>query len=286
MKGWFARRAGMAMGTTLLVVAGLPTAVPAQDREAGRALFETKCAACHSPGSERLVGPGLLGVTERRERDWLIAFITVPDRLIAGGDSIAEELLAEYGVPMPNLAISEEEARDILAFLARSSAAEVEQEGQPATTGEAAPGTSDAAAGDPALGRRLFTGERRLANGGGACISCHSVAGVGVLGGGTLARELTGAAGRYGPGLPQVIESSPFPLMQAAYGERPLTRDEIAHLTAFLEGAAESERSTASSPLPFAAFGLGGMLLLLGLAAAVWRGRLREVRMPLIGGRG
>ncbi len=74
--------------------------------------------------------------------------------------------------------------------------------------------------------------------------------------------------------------------MQAVYGERPLTSEEVAHLSAFLQTSAQAAGVARSRPLPFPAFGLGGVLILFGLAAAIWRGRLRGVREPLIGGRG
>jgi mono/diheme cytochrome c family protein len=287
---WLAHPAGLGPVTALLVLAGLPAVARAQDPEAGKAVFESKCAVCHSAGSERRVGPGLEGVTGRRDMDWLIAFITGPDRLIGGGDSIAHELVAEYGMPMPNLGVSEAEARDILAYLdAAGGGGEATAGVQPATTGEPGPATSadsvEATGGDPTIGRRLFVGERRLANDGAACVSCHSVGGLGALGGGTLARELSGAAGLYGPGLPGVLENPPFPLMQKVYGERPLTAEEVSDLSAFLEWAAQNEQPAASRWYAFPAFGVVGAILLLVLASLVWRGRLRGVRESLIGGR-
>src|SRR3989337_709452 len=49
----------------------------------------------------------------------------------------------------------------------------------------------------PVAGRALFTGARRLENGGPACMSCHSVAGLGALGGGALGPDLTLAYNKY-----------------------------------------------------------------------------------------
>lgn len=288
---WLAHPAGLRPVMALLVSAGLPAVARAQDPGAGKAVFESKCAVCHSAGSKRIVGPGLEGVTGRRDMDWLIAFITAPDRLIGSGDSIAHELVAEYGMPMPNLGINEAEARDILAYLdVAGGGGEATAGVQPATTtGKPGPATSAdsvvVTAGDPTVGRRLFVGERRLANDGAACVSCHSIGGLGALGGGTLARQLSGAAGLYGPGLPGVLENPPFPLMQKVYGQRPLTAAEVSDLSAFLESAAQSGQPAASRWYAFPAFGAAGAILLLALAGLVWRGRLRGVRESLIGGR-
>lgn len=242
-----------------------------QSAQQGEALFQTQCSACHSTGPDRLVGPGLANVTERRERRWLLDFIMRPDRLIAEGDSIATSLVQEYGIPMPNLGLNEAQAASILEYLAGA--------GAPAATVPAPqpPG------GDPALGRALFVGRRRLENRGAACIACHTASGLAALGGGTLARDLTTAATTYGPGLSGVLQSPPFPAMQAVYGAHPLTADEVAHLTAFLVETAQQERP-ARSKAAFPAAGLAGAILLLAFAGLAWRGRLRGVRKPLIGG--
>ncbi len=41
----------------------------------GQDLYKTTCAACHTIGKGRLVGPDLLNVTEKRDQEWLVAFI-------------------------------------------------------------------------------------------------------------------------------------------------------------------------------------------------------------------
>ncbi|MGD2216797.1 MAG: cytochrome c [Gemmatimonadales bacterium] len=250
----------------LEVAAWLP-----QTTEEGRALFEVQCKGCHSAGSDRLIGPGLAGVNERRDRAWLVAFITAPDRMVAEGDPIAVGLMEEYQLPMPNLGLTEVQAEAILDYLAGAEVMPTAAAGRPAQNG-----------GDAAVGRALFTGERRLEQGGAACISCHGVAGLGALGGGTLAKDLTTAAALYGNGLAPLLEAPPFPAMQAIYGARPLASGEIADLSAFLAETEESE-GPAETRLPFLAAGFGGMVLLAAAAGLLWRGRLRGVRRPLIG---
>lgn len=259
----------------LLAVAGLPPkdAIPAsQTVGEGQTLFETQCRACHSLGADRVIGPGLEGISERRDRAWLVAFITVPDRMIADGDPIATGLLEEYQVPMPNLGLTETQAESILAFLAGAEAAAPAASAPPTRLPD----------GDAAIGRQLFTGERRLEEGGAACISCHNVAGLGPLGGGTLAKDLSGAAALYGVGLPALLEMPPYPAMQAIYADRPIAPGEVANLSAFL-AAAEQGDTPANSRFPFPAAGFGGLVLLAASAGLLWRGRLRGVRKPLIG---
>lgn len=255
--------------TAVTVAAGAASA--AQSAQDGEAVFRAQCGACHSTGADRLVGPGLAGVTERRDRGWLLDFITRPDQMIAEGDSIATSLVQEYGIPMPNLGLSEAQAASVLDYLAGVSA--------PAAT---AP-SPQLSRGDASLGRALFVGERRFENRGAACIACHTAGGLPALGGGTLARDLTSVATRYGPGLAGVLRSPPFPAMQAVYGAHPLTGDEVAHLGAFLLEVARQERA-AGSKAAFPAAGFAGAILLLAFAGLAWRGRLRGVRKPLIGG--
>ena len=40
------------------------------------ALFQAKCAKCHTVGRGDRVGPDLKGVSERREKAWISGFIT------------------------------------------------------------------------------------------------------------------------------------------------------------------------------------------------------------------
>lgn len=88
----------------------------------GSMLFVKACAACHTVGKGDKVGPDLAGVLERRPREWLISFITAPDRMRAAGDKTALELEARFGaVRMPNLELSENDASDVLTFLASQS---------------------------------------------------------------------------------------------------------------------------------------------------------------------
>jgi mono/diheme cytochrome c family protein len=253
---------------------GITPALRPQEATQGQSLFQTKCAVCHTVSADRLIGPGLQGVADRRERAWLVAFIANPDQMVAEGDSLAVRLLEEYGMPMPNLGLTEAEAESIVDYLAVAEATTADESRPLAALPE----------GDPVIGSELFTGERSLENRGAACISCHDVAALGPLGGGSLAKDLTLAGSAYGSSLAALLETPPYPAMQAVYGSRPLTRDEVANLSAFLTGIDESEASTGSR-FRFLAAGLGGMILLAGLAGVMWRGRLREVRKALIGER-
>lgn len=79
----------------------------------GDAVFkEMGCVACHTIGKGKITGPDLLGVTQRREEEWLRKWLKSPDTMIYT-DPIAKEMLKEYMVPMPNQGLSDEQI-DIL----------------------------------------------------------------------------------------------------------------------------------------------------------------------------
>lgn len=244
----------------------VPTATRAQSTPAE--FFQATCAACHTTGSDRLVGPGLEGVNDRRDREWLISFITTPDQLIASGDTIANRLLAEYIVPMPNLGTTREEAEAVLAYIADGADA---APGPPPQT--QAPATEE----QVLVGQALFQGDTRLLNGGPTCNSCHDVTNDAVIGGGILARELTTVFTRLGgaAGVRAIIGSPPFPVMQKAYEDKPLTEDEVSSLVAFLEraDAEQALHQPRDYGIKLFGFGLVGSVVLLGLYSLAWSGR-------------
>src|SRR5262245_55729149 len=43
---------------------------------AGKSIYDLKCSACHKLTAEKLVGPGWLGVTDRRKPEWIMNFVT------------------------------------------------------------------------------------------------------------------------------------------------------------------------------------------------------------------
>lgn len=264
-------------------------AVPAQSTDPGQSIFEQQCNACHTIGGGKLVGPDLEGVTAQRDRDWLIQWITEPDKMLAQGDPIATQLLQEYQqVPMPNLGLSQSDAEATLAYIEAQSGSEGQaQTGEAATSGQASAQQTavQPPAGDPVIGKNYFTGAKRFQNGGSSCIACHSVTGIGALGGGTMGPDLTNAYSKFGEaGLVGFVQNPPTQTMNAVWAQKPLTPQEIAHLVAFLKAGAASDMhrpSNAIGQLVLLA-GLGG-LLFLGVIQFTWRKRLTEVRRSLTG---
>ncbi|MCG1034813.1 c-type cytochrome [Polaribacter sargassicola] len=61
----------------------------------GKKLFKSLCASCHKL-DKKLIGPALSGVEERRENDWLKAWIKNNAELRASGDAQANAIFDEY----------------------------------------------------------------------------------------------------------------------------------------------------------------------------------------------
>ena len=89
-----------------------------QAAENGQEIFLDNCAACHTIGKGKLVGPDLAGVTSRREAGWLIRQIKEPEKLIAEKDPIVMQLLKESkNVPMTDLDLTDQQVAAVIGFL-------------------------------------------------------------------------------------------------------------------------------------------------------------------------
>ena len=267
-----------AVAVVLTTVVGPLSASAAADQD-GKAVFEQLCQGCHTIGGGKLVGPDLQGLADRREQAWVEAFLRDPAAVIESGDPIANELLDKYGAVMPDLGVSDSQLTALVAFLGFEQAPPTGTAPTETTPTE----TTALAVGDADRGKLLFEGSDRFDEGGPACLSCHSVAGVGALGGGRLGPDLSGAFEKFGgaQGLDGVLAAVAFPTMAPIFTDRQLSADERADLVAFLESAASEERDAGQAgKLVALAVGVAAVIALLALL--VWRRRLAGVRRPLV----
>lgn len=85
----------------------------------GQKVYEVKCGSCHKLTSERLVGPGWLGVTDRHTAEWIMNFSTNTDAML-DKDPKAQAQLEICLVRMPNQNIADEDARALYEFMRRN----------------------------------------------------------------------------------------------------------------------------------------------------------------------
>ncbi|MGV3539089.1 MAG: c-type cytochrome [Rufibacter sp.] len=88
----------------------------------GKALFDGKCSACHQLSDQKVVGPGLAGVTNRRKPEWVMNMIINPEEMTKQ-DPTAKKLLAEHLTQMTNQNVNEQDARAILEYLRQNDKA-------------------------------------------------------------------------------------------------------------------------------------------------------------------
>jgi mono/diheme cytochrome c family protein len=83
----------------------------------GESLFKANCRACHAV-DQKLVGPALAGVYDRRDMDWIKAFIRNSQAVIASGDDYAVALYEEYNnTVMTSFNFSDTEIESIIAYV-------------------------------------------------------------------------------------------------------------------------------------------------------------------------
>ena len=88
------------------------------DAANGENVFKGNCASCHLPSTKKFTGPGLKGIEDRRDIDWIIKWVQGSGDVIASGDPYAVKLFAEYNSSvMPNQAVTSDDIKDVLAFV-------------------------------------------------------------------------------------------------------------------------------------------------------------------------
>lgn len=227
----------------------------------GEQLFKTTCAACHTIGKGRLVGPDLLGITDKQSQEWLIPFIKSSTTVIKSGDPDANAIFKEYNnLLMPDVAYSESQIASILNYISSAGGNADGQETVVAVDILYGTGLENINA-----GLELFSGKEPLTNGGPVCTSCHKVRDERIFSSGLLAKDLSQSYELMGSaGVSGIIRNPPFPAMAETYKNHPLTDDEIINLTAYLKSV--SEQRIYQRPSDFSmAFAFFGFVIFIGV---------------------
>ena len=92
----------------------------------GESLFKGNCTVCHAI-DEVVIGPALRDVHERRDQEWIYAFIKNSQKVIKSGDEYAVELYNQYNKTlMTSFDFSDEELDAILTYIKDESSKEVQ----------------------------------------------------------------------------------------------------------------------------------------------------------------
>lgn len=277
-------RAVERLAASLIVLLAASITSYAQSAAEGQALFGGKCYSCHNVGSGDKTGPDLKGVTTRRTKEWLHEFVNSPASMNAKGDPAAKELFSKFtATVMPDQGLTPQQIDSILMMI--EDLTNKNQVFVPAgarLSRAILPPDVDG-------GWRFFMGRARLQNGGTACISCHSIKGVGLFGGGTLGPDLTGVSLKYrDPELISILQNPNFPTMSTVFGKHALTDEEIVQLFALFQNAKQvnpmpaTQAGVTTLDPKFFVIGVGALLLMLALLNLAWRKRLRGVREELV----
>ena len=86
---------------------------------AGEKVYGVKCSSCHKLSSEKLVGPGWTGVTDRHSAEWIMNFSTNTDAML-DKDPKAQAQLEICLVRMPNQNLSDDDARNLYEFMRKN----------------------------------------------------------------------------------------------------------------------------------------------------------------------
>ena len=109
----------------------------------GEQIFRTRCATCHSVTGNELagaLGPDLLGVTQRREMQWLLDWLKAPDQMLEKKDPVAMALYKQYNnLAMPNMRLNKEEALALIDYMGDETQ---RVQGKPEQTGTETPVTA------------------------------------------------------------------------------------------------------------------------------------------------
>ncbi len=113
----------------------------AQSEEQGKALFQQRCAACHKL-NQKLIGPALAGIGQRRDKAWFAKFVANSQALIQAGDKAAIEVYEAYNkqVMPPHPDLSEQDLEALWAYLnSNSMASNAPAQAAPPSSGGSGP---------------------------------------------------------------------------------------------------------------------------------------------------
>ena len=87
----------------------------------GEKLYEKHCVQCHKI-NQKLVGPALAGINERKSQEWLIPWIQNSQKMVESGDEYAVKIFNEYNQTiMPPMPLNDKEVKSVLAYIEKAT---------------------------------------------------------------------------------------------------------------------------------------------------------------------
>lgn len=100
----------------------IPSSIDGDMAAKGKEIFQTKCTVCHQVTDQKMIGPGLKGITKIRTPEWIMNMITNPDGML-NEDPVAKALLAQFNnTRMTDQGVTKEEARELYEYLRQNDA--------------------------------------------------------------------------------------------------------------------------------------------------------------------
>lgn len=240
-----------------------PLALGQGDAGKGEQLFKDKsCLGCHSVGPEpdKPSGPNLTNSASKFNDEQLEDFIM-------------------NRPPMSAMGLSEADADALVAYFRTDKF----RSGQVSC--------EEPRGGNAERGRQIFTGEVAFQNGGAACIACHnagdmSSAGLGLMGGGSLAKDLTDLYDTNKSCTGNAVANLSRPgVMSVIFAGKNPTPQETADLYEYFKSISkQSPPSSTVSLFTLALIGLAFSIILLIISQLIWGKRIQGVRKRLVGG--
>ena len=249
----------------------------------GEKLFKEKgCAACHTIGGGKLVGPDLSNVLDRRTEEEIIKFVKNPAdfdvTLMAPQDVTDSEIKAiltyiKSKSPQTNETNAEEVNKKESSASEETPEEEVKEKENDISNKEKEDTNEEEedVVSMVKAGELLFEGTKRFENGGPSCISCHNVDYDHMMQGGLLAPDLTQSYSLLKDGIRGFL-SSPPKAMGPAYENNPITEQEKEQLIAFLKDASDKRiyQHHGEKESLFFYFAMVGFMTILFLIFFLW----------------
>ena len=236
-------------------------------------IFEKNCSICHKISTEKLIGPGLAGITQRRDKAWIVKFVRSSKTLIESGDKIAVQVFNENNkIPMPeHMFLSEADVNGLIDYIANyktpvKKALTVNASKKDGFSRE-----------EIQRGERMFYGLIPFEKGTLNCVLCHNTVSSDTLNWNPSAYELAQAwLEKDGTNLYDVMATPTSQKMTIAHGDVKLNEQEIYLISAFLSEVGKTGLVKEKTfPVRLLVFLLFGALMALALIDLFFVHRIR-----------